>query len=180
MILRFFRSDPRRAAIDQLHERIAAASRRHALYAALGVPDSLDGRFEALALHMILVVRRLGRLPPPADEVSQELVDSIFSHLDVALREMGVGDLTVPKRIKTLAASFYGRVQAYGRPLDAGDAGALAEAIGRNVTGDATNAQRLSAYAIEAEALLEGQDLDSLLRDGPRFPSLPEPEEHHR
>lgn len=183
MILRFFREDPRRRQVDRLHERVAAASRRPGLYTGLGVPDTVEGRFEALALHLILVVRRLSGLPPPADDVAQELVDSTFRHLDVSLREMGVGDLTVPKRIKKLAAAFYGRVQAYGAALDGGDRAALLDALGRNVTGEgpATGGgaavRGLADYVVEAEHQLASQDLDTLLGEGPRFPAVPEIEE---
>lgn len=171
MILRFFRENPRRSVIDRLHARVAAASRQPCLYLELGVPDTAEGRFESLALHMILALRRLRGLPPPADEVGQELVDSVFRHLDANLREMGVGDLTVPKRIKTLAQAFYGRVQAYGAALDARDEVALAEALARNVTGEEATARGLARYAVQAMRMLDDQELDALLGEGPRFPA---------
>src|SRR3954447_12346020 len=92
MVLSFFRRDPRRPVIETLYGRIAAAAREPGLYRALGVPDTLDGRFGSLALHAVLVLRRLRRLPPPADEVAQDLVDALFRELDPSLRAPGGGD----------------------------------------------------------------------------------------
>ena len=108
-VLGFFRKDPRREAIETLYGRIAAASREPGLYLDLGVPDTVEGRFEAVTLHVILVLRRLGGLPGPADEVAQDLVDCFFRHLDASLRELAVGDLAVPKRMNKLGEAFAGR-----------------------------------------------------------------------
>ena len=119
VIFSLFRKDPRRAAIATLYKRIATASRSPGLYAALGIPDTLEGRFEALSLHMVLALRALRELPPPADEVAKDLTDAFFRDMDASLREMGVGDTVVPKRMKKIAESFYGRAHAYDGPLDA-------------------------------------------------------------
>ena len=170
MILRLFGKDPRREAIAALYGRVAAASRAPGLYLQLGVPDTVEGRFESLSLHVMLVLRALRVLPPPADEVARDLADALFRDLDAALREMGVGDTSVPKRMKTLAEAFYGRARAYDAPLDAGDAKGLSESLGRNVLGREGPADRLAHYALEADRRLRMQDLDGLLRDGPQFP----------
>lgn len=173
----FRRADRRRRTIQSLHQRIGEAARRPGLYTALGVPDTVEGRFEGLSLHVILVLRRLGQLPPPAADVAQDLVDSVFMQLDASLRELGIGDMGVPKRIKKLGASFYARAGAYGAALDTGDRGALADTLARNVL-DGTEleaARPLAAYVEAAAAALAEQDLDSLLGEGPRFPEpLPE------
>ena len=168
----FRRADRRRRTVRALHQRIGEAGRRPGLYTALGVPDTVEGRFEALSLHVILVLRRLGQLPPPAADVAQDLVDSVFMQLDASLRELGIGDMGVPKRIKKLGASFYARAGAYGAALDAGDRAALAAALARNVLDgtDAGTADPLAAYVEAAAAALATQDLDSLLEEGPRFP----------
>lgn len=165
-----FRVNHQNSAIDTLHERIAAASRQPQLYLALGVPDTLAGRFESLTLHMILVLRRLRRLPAPADDVAQDLVDALFRQLDHSLRELGVGDYGVPKRMKKLAQAFYDRAGRYAPALDAADELALAEALGRSLFDEPRPVQALARYALAAEAEIEALDLDVLLRQGPCFP----------
>jgi cytochrome b pre-mRNA-processing protein 3 len=169
-MLGFLRKNPRRGAVDTLYERIAAASRQASLYLALGVPDTLEGRFESLVLHALLVLRRLRRLPAPADEVAQDLVDALFRQLDRSLRELGVGDFGVPKRMKKLAQAVYDRAGRYDPALDAADETALAEALGRNLFDGARPARALARYAVAAEAELTALDLDALLQTGPRFP----------
>ncbi|MFY9290307.1 MAG: ubiquinol-cytochrome C chaperone family protein [Methylorubrum rhodinum] len=172
MIGRFFRrAQERRRTIRTLHQRIGEAARRPDLYEAMGVPDTVEGRFEALSLHVILVLRRLGHLPPPADEVAQGLIDSVFVQLDESLRELGVGDMGVSKRIKKLGASFYARAGAYGTALDAGDAPGLAAALARNVLArdEAEAADALAGYVRTSADALGSQDLDALLAQGPRF-----------
>ncbi|MEH3146810.1 MAG: ubiquinol-cytochrome C chaperone [Methylobacterium frigidaeris] len=166
----------RRRAIEALHVRINAASRVPALYTELGVPDSVEGRFEALCLHVVLVLRALRRLPPPAGDIAQDLVNSVFTQLDASLRELGVGDMGVSKRMKKLAQAFYGRASAYDAALDAGDAGALALALARNVLGrdDPAAAAGLSAYVAAADRDLSvpagPPGLDRLMESGPTLP----------
>ncbi|MEA1832430.1 ubiquinol-cytochrome C chaperone family protein [Methylobacterium durans] len=173
MIARFFRrADDRRATIRQLHARINEASRQAGLYTRLGVPDTVEGRFECLSLHVILVLRRLNRLPPPAADVAQDLVNSVFLQLDASLRELGVGDFGVPKRMKKLGAAFYGRAEGYDAALDADDRAALMAALARNVLGrDGPEAAAgLAAYVAAAADGLSRADLDTILAAGPPFP----------
>ncbi|GJD81077.1 ubiquinol-cytochrome C chaperone family protein [Methylobacterium gregans] len=177
MIARFFRrGDARRRLIETLHLRINEASRAPALYTDLGVPDTVEGRFEALCLHVILVLRRMRALPDPAADVAQDLVNAVFLQLDAALRELGVGDFGVPKRMKKLGAAFYGRAEGYDAALDADDMAALRAALARNVLGQDgavhadAEAAGLAAYVRAAAQALEGSDLDGLLETGPRFP----------
>ena len=173
MIARLFRrADARRRTIRALHLRVAEAARAPGLYGPLGVPDTVEGRFEALVLHVVLVLRRLGQLPPPSGDVAQDLVDAVFLQLDASLRELGVGDMGVPKRMKKLGASFYARAGAYGAALDAGDRAGLAAALARNLLGhdDAGAAAPLAAYALSCADALSAQDLDGLIGEGPLFP----------
>lgn len=171
MIFSLFRKDPRRTAIAALYARIADASRVPGLYAALGIPDSLEGRFESLSLHMILALRALRGLPPPADDVAKDLTDAFFRDMDASLREMGVGDTVVPKRMKKVAAAFYGRAQAYDPALNAGNGAELAQALGRNALGDDAPATGLARYALAADASLKAVTLEILLESGPAFPA---------
>jgi cytochrome b pre-mRNA-processing protein 3 len=170
VIFSLFRKDPRRTAIATLYKRIATASRIPGLYAALGIPDTLEGRFEALSLHMVLALRALRQLPHPADEVAKDLTDAFFRDMDASLREMGVGDTVVPKRMKKVAESFYGRAHAYDAPLNGGDEAGLALALGRNVYGSEAPAAPLARYAFAADRGLKTVDLDTLLETGPVFP----------
>lgn len=134
MVFGLFRRRHADDPIERLYGAIVAASRDVPLYAAMGVPDTVMGRFESLGLHVALVLRRLKALPPPAQDIAQELVDRFFKDLDGSLREIGVGDLSVPKKIKALAQAFYGRMGAYDAALGAEAAPqALAEALARNV-----------------------------------------------
>jgi len=170
LIFGLFRKDPRRTTIALLYKRIATASREPGLYAGLSVPDTIEGRFESLSLHMVLILRALRSLPEPAGEVAKDLTDAFFRDMDASLREMGVGDTAVPKRMKKIASSFYGRAHAYDGPLDAADEGALAEALGRNVYGTEAPAGPLARYALAADRGLRQSDLAALLEPGPTFP----------
>jgi cytochrome b pre-mRNA-processing protein 3 len=165
-----FRENPRKALITGFYARVAAASRAPELYLEAGMPDTVEGRLESLTLHGLLAMRRLGALPPPGAEVAQEFTDTLFRHVDHGLRELGVGDVTVPKRMKAIARNFYGRVGAYAPALDAADAGALAAALERNIPG--VDGAKLAAYALGAEQALAGFDLDQLLSDMQPFPAL--------
>ena len=170
MIFSLFRKDPRRIVIAELYARVATASREPALYLNLGVPDTIEGRFESLSLHVMLVLRALRGRPSPAEEVAADLTDALFRDLDASLREMGIGDTSVPKRMKKLAEAFYGRAGAYDAPLDAGDEAALGGALGRNVIAGEAPAPALARYALAADRALKAQDLDAMLQTGPVFP----------
>jgi cytochrome b pre-mRNA-processing protein 3 len=170
-MLGLFRKDPRRPVIAALHGRIVSGARHPGLYGALGVPDTLEGRFEVLTLHVVLVLEALRGLPAPADEVGQELVDAVFRELEASLREMGVGDVVVPKRMKVLAQAFYGRAAAYDAALAAGDETALAAALARNVYAGARPGEALARYVLGARRGLAGVTLEAMLRDGPGFPA---------
>src|SRR5271165_3215938 len=105
--------------IDRLHGEIVAAARRPVFYREFGVEDTFEGRFEVFTLHAVLSIRQLGRYPSPGRDMAQDLTDSIFRHFDVMLREIGVGDLSVPKRVKSMAEAFLGRAAAYDAALSA-------------------------------------------------------------
>ena len=180
MFRRLFRSAGNRSFIDKIHGDIVAAARNPALYGVYGVPDTLEGRFESLTLHAALVLRRLTRAPEPGPDLAQDLSNAVFRHFDVALREMGVGDVTVPKRIKKMAEAFLGRAQAYDAALLQGNDQQLGAALARNVYGrpavDVAGAAagashwRLARYVRASEALLKGAAPEKLGRDGLSFP----------
>ena len=105
---RLFRASPRRETAYRLYGAIVERARRPAFYAALGVPDTLDGRFELVALHAVLVIRRLNAAHERTQEFAQELFDALFADMDRALREMGTGDLSVGKQVKRMAQELFG------------------------------------------------------------------------
>jgi cytochrome b pre-mRNA-processing protein 3 len=170
LIFGLFRKDNRRIAIATLYERVATASRERGLYSGLGIPDTVEGRFESLSLHMIMILRSLRGQPAPADDIARDLTDAFFRDMDASLREMGVGDTVVPKRMKKLASSFYGRAHAYDGPLDAADEPALAAALARNVYGTDAPAAALARYALESDRGLKVVGSEALLERGPVFP----------
>lgn len=173
MIFGFFRrAESRRRLIAGLHLRIDRAAREPGLFRILCVPDTVEGRFEVVCLHVYLVLRRLRLLPPPAPDVAQDLVNAVFAQFDASLRELGVGDVGVPKRMKKLGAAFYGRASGYDAALDAGSRSDLALALGRNVLGEADGhrAGPLAEYVVAADSALSKLSLDDILAAGPLFP----------
>jgi len=175
MIFAMFRRSGNDQVIERLHGDIVAAVRQPAFYADYLVDDTFEGRFELLALFATVLVRRLAQLPSPAPEVAQELTDRIFSELDAAMREMGVGDLAVPKRIKKFAAAFLGRRKAYDDALSAASPEGLATALARNVYGlegeeNVERAARLARYAMAAEAAFALAPLETFASGSAPFP----------
>lgn len=176
MILGLFGRRGRNAAIvERLYETVAEASRRPAFFRDLGVPDTVEGRFEMLTLHAHLAVRRLRALPDPATDLAQDLVDAIFAHFDAALRELGVGDITVPKRMKTMASAFLGRSKAYEQALSQGDP--LVEALRRNVFAGAPRVaeapEALESYVRSTIDQLDRQGFDEFVNGTLTFPEPP-------
>ena len=155
MILkRLFRRSP--TSERSCYEAIVAAARHPVFYADWGVPDTLDGRFDMISLHAFLLLDRLKGVEP---EFRQRLVDELFADMDRSLREMGVGDLSVGKKVRKMAEVFYGRVAAYDQAL-AAPAGALDAAIARNIFPEGNGgagASRLAAHVMEQRAHLAAQ-----------------------
>jgi len=172
-------SDARQALCDAVYGQIVAAARQPRFYAEWGVPDTPLGRFEMLALHMILVLRRLSGGGAAAEALAADLTDLFFAETDRALRDLGVGDTRVPRRLKELASMFYGRARAYGDALGAGDQAALAEALARNVwqgNADGFGAVPLAAEALAAAARLAGTSIETILAGRLGLADLPPPE----
>ncbi|MBO6719403.1 MAG: ubiquinol-cytochrome C chaperone [Rhizobiaceae bacterium] len=167
-------SNPNELIVDALYEQIVAAARQPAPYADWAVPDTPLGRFELLSLVMILVLRRLKGEPGAASDVAQDLVDTFFRDMDHSIRELGVGDVGVPKRMKKLSRMFYGRAQSYGSALDARDEGALKAALSRNVQPAAKEwpqAGELARYAQLAADALAGQETADIVAGRISFPA---------
>ncbi len=157
------------AVVDELYGRIVAAARQPHLYEDWGVPDTPLGRFEMMSLHLFLVLHRTRGGSDAVVSVAQELTDTFFLEMDHSLRELGIGDMGVPKRVKKLARMFYGRAQSYGEAIDAGDRAALTAALSRNIRPgeeDWQGAEPLADYATALSAELRAQSDDELLAAG--------------
>jgi cytochrome b pre-mRNA-processing protein 3 len=171
MIFGLFRRSSNVVLIGRLHGEIMAAARQPALFDAFGIADTVEGRFEALALMSSLALGRLMQLPAPAPELAQELTDEIFSGLDIALREIGVSDAGVSKRMKKMAQGFLGRAEAYRIALSSADQDQLEKALARNVYGgDATHAGRLAAYVRQCQVALAECGMATYLKGPLPFP----------
>lgn len=160
----FRRKRANRDVFDALYASLSGASRAPVFYARLGVPDTVEGRFDMLTLHAVLVLERLKQLPPPADDFAQDFVDDLFARFDAALREMGVGDISVPKRMKTIAAHFMGRAKAYAEALSSGEP-AMSHALARNVLGGENrlaDARLLNLYVTEVRQALAKADFAAI------------------
>ena len=155
-----------RDAAERAYAAVVAQSRRPEFYAALGVPDTLDGRFEVICLHAFLYLHRLKSEKAPAAALSQRFFDLMFADFDRSLREIGTGDLSVGRQVKRMAEGFYGRIRAYEEGL-AGDDAPLHGALERNLYGTVTatpdQLARIAGYVRREAANLAGQPADALL-----------------
>jgi cytochrome b pre-mRNA-processing protein 3 len=157
----------------ELYGIAVTAARDPFLYTALQVPDTLDGRFDMIGLYTFLLIQRLKREPSPGPALAQAVFDAMFSDMDVNLREMGVGDLSVGRKVRVMWEAFHGRAAAYAAAMTAGDAAALDAALERNVwrgkppPADATRA--LGRLVLAQEAHLLSQNLSSLAQGTVQF-----------
>jgi len=166
LLNRLFRPRPALAAGRALYARAVEQSRVPALYSALGAPDTVEGRFELYSLHVVLLLDRLRGQGDAAGEVSQGLFDTYVQALDNALREMGVGDLAVGRKMRKLGEAFYGRAKSYEAAFALlPDAAAMQALIARTVYAEADSplAQGMTAYVLRQRAALADQPSDRLL-----------------
>lgn len=158
--------------VDRLYAAVATIARDPWFYAELGVPDSFEGRFDMLTLAAALALSRLQALPSPGHDLASDLADAIFREFDGALRETGVGDIVVPKRMKTMAGAFFGRAQAYAAAL-AGGSETLDAAILRNIfngRSDRVDAARaLAEWALASQASLAAAGIEAFVEGRPPF-----------
>ena len=130
MLERFRNRRRNREIVDDLYAAIVEEARREVLYTELGLPDTVMGRFEALSIHVFLFLVRC-RDDAALKPVAQDLVDRFMTDIEDSIREIGIGDPSVPKRMRKLAGMFYERVNAYDPGLQAGDAESLSVALRR-------------------------------------------------
>jgi cytochrome b pre-mRNA-processing protein 3 len=147
------------ALVEQQYAEITRAARSEVFYRSMGVPDTVMGRFEMVSIHLILYLRRTGLAGEAARGLAQDVVDAFFEDVDHSIRELGIGDMGVPKRMKKLAKMFYGRVKSYGQALNDADRQVLSEALARNIHpesgDDAPAMQPLADWMIAAAQALQ-------------------------
>lgn len=175
----FRRSQDTDTVAQRLYVSVVEQARQPSFYTECGVPDTVDGRFDLIVLHAFLLFRRLKAEGPAGEAVSQHVFDTMMADMDVNLREMGVGDLGVGKRIKKMANAFYGRLKVYDRELDPAvqsDEGLVA-ALRRNLwgAGQAPDAglESVAAYVRRAVTALADQPGDRLMAGEVAFPPAP-------
>jgi cytochrome b pre-mRNA-processing protein 3 len=163
---------PSRGTIEAIYGMIVTQAREPLFYRDLGVPDTVNGRFDLLVLHLWMVLQRF-KLAEDGGRLSQALFDRFCDDMDANLREMGVGDLTVPKRMQAFGEAFYGRVAAYDLALSQEGKEPLAQALCKNILDgeDIAKARRLAIYAETAIANLADLDEATLLSAAWKFPS---------
>jgi cytochrome b pre-mRNA-processing protein 3 len=174
-MFRLFRPRFHDVTIDSLYGVIVAQARVPDFYEEFGVADSVDGRFELIVLHLALVTGRLGREAKGA-ALARALIDRFGRDMDHNLREMGVGDLAVPKKMKRMFEALYGRTRAYQSALQNGliqtRADALEAALARNVFGGrGGDVGRLAAYVRRAARELDAADGGQILVGRLAFPA---------
>jgi cytochrome b pre-mRNA-processing protein 3 len=163
----WLRPKPVSEAAELAFARVVAQARRRVFFTDLGVPDTIDGRFELLCLHAFLYLHRLKRERPQSEALAQAFFDRMFADLDRGLREIGVGDLSVGRQVMRMAEGFYGRVRAYEEGL--GEGGQVLEAaLRRNLYGTVPGAEAgwlaaVAAYVRDQAERLRVQEAAALL-----------------
>ncbi len=152
---------------ETLYAAIVAAARQPHFYANWDVPDTVDGRFDMIVLHVFLVLQRL-KLETPV--LCQQLTDLFFDDMDRSLREMGVGDLSVGKKVRRMAEAFHGRLNAYAAAMEQGEQ-TLIEALQRNVYAGqvSASAKTLAKWLQDAKAILAAQTTEAISAAHVRF-----------
>lgn len=153
-----------------LYGAIVAAARQKKFYAEWGVPDTLDGRFDMVSLHVFLLLDRLRGEGTEVEKIRQALTDTFFLDMDRSLREMGVGDLSVGKKVRKMAEAFYGRVKAYASAVEHSEG--LEDALRRNIHPDQPEASvsQLAEWAGQARVALQGQRVADIMAGKVEFP----------
>ena len=167
---------------ETLYHEIVRQARCPEFYLAQDVADTVDGRFDLIALHAFLILRRLRGASADSGALAQALFDHMFLDMENNLREMGVGDLSVGRQVKAMVASFYGRIAAYDDGLTNDDdalVGALSRNLYRNATPAPTAIRQMAEYLRREAEIVTTLPLESLMRGAFAF-GLPPSHENVR
>lgn len=158
---------------DALYSHVVSAARKPQLYGQSGTPDTANGRFELIILHIFMLFRRMQEDSAQMRSVKQKTFDRFLEDMDVNLREIGVGPDGVPKRIQKMLENFYGRAAAYQTAIDENNQANMAEVISRNFYADVKpneqGAKNLAAYVFETVANLDQVTTNDLLTSNFKF-----------
>ena len=185
-LLDFLKPRDRTVSVHEAYLSIVKQARRPELYATGGAPDNFDGRFDMMALHVHLILRRLRALGMGRSDIGQSLFDLFFKDMDQAMREAGVGDMGVGKKVQKMVEAFYGRATAYDEVLDALPdtnrehmASGIYDILSRNLYPDAalsaqheTVLNALATYVLGLETHLASVTLGDIL-SGRSFEAAP-------
>jgi len=165
MIFGLFRKSPATEAVYAVYSAIVAQSRQPRFYAEWGVPDTVTGRFDMICLHMALLFRRLRSESKQVRVFSQAVFDLFFKDMDRSLREMGAGDLAVPKKIQKMGNIFYGLLTKLNDAMDRNDQAGVEAVLARNLfdEGSAHSVSELARYLFAEAAKLDGQPLEAIV-----------------
>jgi len=122
----------KKRSAEQLYGSIVAQARREDFYRLWRIPDTIDGRFDMIVVHLFLVLCRMKQEGDDGEQAGRLLIEAFFSDMDDSVRELGAGDLGVPKHVRKMAGAFYGRLSAYEKAEEGGEIGALAHVVRRN------------------------------------------------
>ena len=128
-------------AATRLYQAALRQSREAAFYTDLGIPDSTDSHFDLTALHLVLVIDRLGREGSDGRRLGRKLVAAMCRGMEHDLRENGAGDIGVVKQVQMMVKAFNGRAHVYREALGSHEIVALAQALARNVYRDPSAVQ---------------------------------------
>lgn len=162
-----------RCKARELYGAVVTAARQPAFYSGCGVEDTPEGRYEMIAVHLYLVLERLHGAGSEADRIAQRVVETFVTDMDDSMREMGVGDLSVGKKVKRSAAGLYQRFSAY-RAATAQSSESLADRLREfvpGVAGHPRGAPAIAAYMAASSARLAAQDLTELFGGTASFPN---------
>lgn len=165
MILSLFRKTKFSEPVYAIYNAIVAQSRRPVFYAEWGAPDTMTGRFDMISLHAALVFRRLRSSEKLTRDFSQNVFDCFFKDMDRSLREMGVGDLSVGKRIEKMGSLFYGMLTNLSSALETGEREAVIGFISRNFHDGHIHpeADKFADYILLCDDLLATQSIEDLM-----------------
>ena len=177
LLQRLFAASAGRDGGRALYAAAVAQARRADFYRALDVADSVEGRFELYSLHVALLLIRLKGQGQIAAQTAQHLFDAYVLSLDDALRDMGVADVKVGRKMKSLGQAFYGRLKAYEDAIEALPDGAELEGLLSRTAFEGreqSHASDLAGYVVRASQALEAQALDGLLEGRVSWPLVVE------
>ena len=165
MILSLFRKNTATEPVYAIYSAIVAQSRQPVFYADWLVPDTVTGRFDMISLHMALLFRRLRAEQGGQKAFSQAVFDLFFKDMDRSLREMGVTDIGIPKKIQKMGNIFFGLLAAMNEAMDRRDSAALAAVLARNIfdEGEGDHVQSLAAYMLAQDDVLAAQSADAIM-----------------